>query len=173
MQQMLCRQKNQCSRGHICALCLLYPCAGFIHNPIHNTSALLPFLPNPPPPCSARISSCLPAGAMAGSELPGGLLSTRLGHPGVTTSSPVGRVRRVEQEEGDINCSLLGKYGYITPCEWNPGSPKDMPIAGPMTGWGILTYADCLFVCSTCCPRRPLKHFGNQPLTSGCGSPMR
>lgn len=36
-----------------------------------------------------------------------------------------------------------------------------------------LVYSSCLSVCSTCCPRRPSRLCGNQPLTSGCGSPTR
>lgn len=73
-------------------LCPLNPCAGFTHNPIHNNSALLLFLPNPPLPYSASISSCTPAGAVAGGGPPGGLLPTKLGHPAMTMSSPLGRV---------------------------------------------------------------------------------
>lgn len=52
------------------------------------------------------------------------------------------------------------------------GNPAKPHVDG--NWWqGTLANAGCFFICSTCCPRRPSKHFGNQHLTSGCGSPMR
>lgn len=50
---------------------------------------------------------------------------------------------------------------------WEPqGHASSIPMAG--------TPCSHLFsACSTCCPRRPSRLCGNQPLTCGCGSPTR
>lgn len=113
MLLIICRQQNQCSWGWLCALCPLHPLAASTSNPVHNTSVLLPFLPNPPPPCSIRISTTdqWPASWCRGrQQAAGGLAARQAWASWHDHEQLVGRERRVGQAEGEISCSILGKY---------------------------------------------------------------